>query len=464
MKLGTRKLYSRRIFLRKISSTGLGIVTLSKISCFKSMSLLKSPNIIVLFVDDLGWADINFRIPKKLMPNINQLSQESMVFSNAYSASPTCSPSRASVVTGKHPARLQIVRHIPNTRSEFHVHPRDPVQMPSRNWLPTDVGTYANAIKPFGYKSIFIGKWHLGPEKNFPVYCGFDVQKCVTEFGHPRSYYPPYFRDHHKEFENVPEDKYLTDRLTDDAVDYIKNHDDMNPFQLSLFYYGVHSPFIGRKDLIKKIEMSNPEFTDKELHHAAMVAAIDESIGRIRKALKQKSLHDNTMILFVGDQGGPFNNEPFRGGKPAGLALYEGGARIPFFVHWQNKIKQGVNEELVLTTDIYPTILEAAGGKITNDVVLDGESLIPILTSNKKLNRKEVFLYRSYEDQYACVRHGDWKLIAYRSGKMELYNLNEDISEKNDLSDQKPKVVNSLQSKLFAWEKKMGVEKISGCQ
>jgi arylsulfatase A-like enzyme len=286
-----------------------------------------------------------------------------------------------------------------------------PFLLTANNWLPLEVDTFADGLKQLGYRSAFIGKWHLGLEQYYPVHHGFDEQFGVTDYGYPRGYYPPYFPDECKTYMIAPKDKYLTDRLTDDAVSFIENQNERQPFQLSLFYYGVHSPHQGRRDLVEKLKTKG--LKGSELQHAAMVGAVDESVGRIREALTRRGIADNTMILFLGDQGGPFSNKPLRGEKEGGTALYEGGARIPFIVNWPGVVSPGsTTSEPVLTTDVFPTILDAAGGKVSDYQKLDGVSLMPLLTSKGKLNRDQIVLYRSYEDQYASIRSGKWKLIA----------------------------------------------------
>ncbi|MCF7849489.1 MAG: sulfatase [Kiritimatiellales bacterium] len=415
------------------------------------------PNIVMLFADDLGQADISYRRSRFDIPNMDQLAADGMTFTDAYAASPTCSPSRSAVLTGQHPARLRIVRHVPNNPTgEFNLLAGDPAQMPSRNWLPLEETTYAEALKPLGYKTAFVGKWHLGPESKFPVHQGFDEQYGVTESGHPKSYYPPYFPKTETAYSDVPKTKYLTDQLTDDAVAYIRKQDGTQPFNLTVFYYSVHGPHVGRKDLVEKLKDRGME--KSELHHAAMVEAVDESIGRIRAALAEKGLAENTIVIFAGDQGGQFDNTPMRGGKPAGVALFEGGARIPFIVQWPGVVKPGSSSSIpVVTTDIFPTMVQLAGGDPSSHPKLDGNSLTPLLAANGNLPRDDVFMYRSYESQYAAIRSGDWKLIAYRGGRMELFNLKNDLSEKSDLSAVEPGQLKKLTAKLIAWEKRTGV-------
>jgi arylsulfatase A-like enzyme len=224
----------------------------------------------------------------------------------------------------------------------------------------------------------------------------------------------------------------------------------------------VHAPFQGRRDLLEKFKGQG--FEGRELEHAAMVGAVDDSIGRIREALDKRGIAGNTLLLFVGDQGGPFKNTPLRGGKQGGTACYEGGARIPFMVNWPGVVKPGISDVPVLTDDVFPTLLEAAGGRISSCLNLDGKSLIPLLKRTGSLDRKEVYIYRSYEDQYAAIRSGNLKMIAYRSGKTELYDIKEDISETFDLSAKMPGMVAEMKEKLLAWEKNLGLDEISGCK
>jgi len=416
------------------------------------------PNIVFLFADDMGQADISYRRDKFDISNIDRLAADGVTFTDAYTASPCCSPSRASAITGQHPARLMLVRHIPaQNGKEFHVSPKDPAQMPSRNWLPLETTTYAEALKTLGYKTAFIGKWHLGPESKFPNRQGFDEIYGVTEAGHPRNYYPPFFKSK-TVYANAPKDAYLTDLLTDDAVAYIRRQDGSKPFCLTLFYYAVHTPHVGRKDLVEKLQSRG--FEKEELHHAAMMEAVDESVGRIRAALLEKGLTENTVIVFSGDQGGLFDNSPMRGGKPAGMALFEGGARIPFIVCWPGVIKPGSKVSVpVSTLDLFPTFVQMAGGDLSIYENLDGQTLLPLLMGKKQPDRREIFMYRSYDPQYAAIRCGDWKLIAYRDGRKELYNLKNDLSEQNDLSASNPVMLKKLTDLLMAWEKRTHVYK-----
>lgn len=430
----------------------------------------EQPNILLFFVDDMGWASRTSKDPIYETPNIDQLSKDGLEFESTYIATPTCSPSRATLLTGQHPARIKMPRHIPHqaqygfdkkgrTDQKWNLWPKDPAQVPSVNWLDLEYTTYAEALKEQGYYNLFVGKWHLGDERYHPIHQGFDKQIGTSNWGHPRSYYPPYFKssDVYKDVK----DRYLTDKLTDDAVSFLETYDKKKPFMLSMWYYAIHTPFEGRKDLVKHFEEKG--LRGKHAQHAALVSGIDESIGRIRTALKAQGLDKNTMVIFLSDQGGILNNKPFRGGKMIDT-LYEGGSRVPFIVSWPGVTKPGTkNTSLVQSTDLFPTFVEIAGGDTSKYQHLDGVSLLNTIKQNSKLDRGEpLFGYRAYQDLYATVREGDWKLAAFRSGNAKLYNIADDISESTDVSRHHEEKVNELVKKLTTWEKEMGVEEYSG--
>lgn len=444
------------------------------LSCITSMTLAdERPNIVLFFVDDLGWNNLEYRNPDLFhTPNIDRLAAEGMDFQQCYVASPTCSPSRATLLTGKHPARLGLVRHIPTgpkhpdfdefgrTTAEFNLWEKDPAQFPCRNWLPLEEVTYAEALREKGYFNLFLGKWHLGHEPYHPIQQGFDQQIGTSNFGHPKSYYPP-FAPHGAVFPDAQDD-YLTDRLTDEAVTFVEKYNRDQPFMMSFWYYNVHTPNVGRKDF-KQQFVGTPGLEGKRTDYAAQVAAVDESIGRVLSAIKAKGIGEKTLVIFTSDQGSLFEWEPYRGCKRSDT-LCEGGARVPLIVKWPGVVKSKcINESVVQTTDLFPTLVDAAGGNPSAFENLDGVSLMPIVRSNKTLDRKEpLFGYRAYEDQYVSVRDGDWKLLGYRSGKTLLYNVAQDRGEHTDLARKHPAKTKALIENLIAWEKEMGVEQYSG--
>ena len=435
-------------------------------------SLEEKPNILLLFVDDLGWFDLGLRDSSYETPNIDALSREGFNFTQAYSPSPTCSPSRAALLTGKHPARLKLVRHIAHDRNQgfdasgrpdrkFSLWETDPAQMPSANWLDLEHITYAEALRDKGYHNEFIGKWHLGHEPYYPVHQGFDRQIGTSNGGQPRSYYPQYFRD--PDILEAEDNHYLTDRLTDEAVSFIEQYSEDKPFTLSFWYYAVHTPHQGRADLVEHFEEKG--LVGRRAHFAAMVKSVDESVGRIRNALKAKGIDKKTVIIFLSDQGGFFGSDSLRGKKTEDT-LFEGGARIPMIFYGDSFAKNGVeNDSPVQLLDIFPTLVEIAGGDPDAYPEIDGVSLLDTLKTNDSLDRSEpIYGYRAYEDLYASVRNFDWKLLAYRSGKTELYRNVKATREDEDIAEDYPEIVEGLTKRLIKWEKKMGVEEYSGVQ
>lgn len=455
-----------------IAGVTMSTATTAAEKSFTTKSSTAQPNVVLFFVDDMGWSSRTMRDEVYETPHIDKIARDGLEFESAYIPTPTCSPSRAALVTGQHPARIGMPRHIPHkaqygfdkfgrTDTKYNIWGKDPAKVPSVNWLDTEYVTYAEALKSQGYYNMFIGKWHLGHEGYHPVDQGFDAQIGATNWGHPNSYYPPYFKNS-AVYKEVKE-RYLTDKLTDDAVRFIQDYKQSQPFMLSMWYYAIHTPFEGRKDLVTHFKAKG--LSGKQAHHAALVSGIDESVGRVRAALEQKGLDKNTVIIFLSDQGGLLDNKPFHGGKKIDT-LYEGGARVPLFISWPGVTKAGSkNNTPIQSIDLFPTLVELAGGDVNAYDNLDGISLLSSIKNGTAIERnKPLFGYRAYEDLYASVREGDWKLVAYRSGKVKLYNIKEDIGEKNDLATSKPTKVAALKTKLVNWEKTMHVEQYSGVQ
>jgi arylsulfatase A-like enzyme len=323
---------------------------------------------------------------------------------------------------------------------------------PSRNYLPLEEVTYAETLKEYGYYNMFVGKWHLGSGKYYPENQGFDKTFGTTDNGHPNNYYFPFFKEGDpKEFQKkYKEGDYLTDLLTDGAVDFIKNYDKAQPFMLSFWYYSVHGPSVGRKDLLKKYQ--DLGLKGKYADHAAMVEAMDESVGRVRKALKGKGIEDNTVIIVLSDQGGAYTNAPLAGGKKGGNTLGEGGARVPLLISYPGVTKSNTETAIpVQSIDIYPTLVEIASGKKYENNKIQGVSLVPLL-KGKSIQKRSLYFFRSYEDQYAAVINGDWKLVKYQSGKFQLFNVTKDISEKNNLIGSGLEIENILKKDIANWE------------
>ncbi len=418
------------------------------------LSAQSKPNIVILFVDDWGWSDVGYRNNQFYTPNIDQLKKDGMEFVRAYIPTPTCSPSRASLLTGKEAIRLEMPRHIEHKNKDgtndekYNYWKNDPAKMPSINWLPLNEVTYAELLKEQGYFNMFIGKWHLGHEPYYPIYQGFDDMFGTGNWGHPKNYYPDFFKD--ELLENYT-DEYLTDVLTNKAVDFINEYDRPAPFMMSLWYYNVHSPHVGRKDFINKFLEKG--YNEKEAIYASMVASMDESVGSVRAALKSKGIDKNTIILLFSDQGGYYSNAPLSGGKIGGNTLGEGGSRVPFLVYYPGVTTPGSESNTpIQTIDVFPTLAEIASNKTYKSREIQGKSLLPEM-SGEKLKSRDLFFYRSYEDQYAAIIFEDWKLIKYRSGKYKLFNVVDDISEKKNLIGKGFSIEKRLKRKLNKWEK-----------
>lgn len=414
----------------------------------------EQPNIVILFADDLGWADLGYQNPKFDTPNINQLKNDGTYFAHTYVSTATSSPSRSSLLTGKEALRCGFVRHIYDTedetaeRPEFQTFDKDPGNMKSRAWLPLEEITYAERLKEHGYYNMFVGKWHLGHADYFPTKQGFDEMYGTTEHGHPKSYYQPFFKTQNP-FPNATKDEFLTDLLTDGAVSFVEEYDKKQPFLLNVWYYGVHGPHVGRKDLIAKYEARGLQ--GKDAIYAAMVEAVDQSVGRIRKAIADKGLADNTIFIFTSDQGGLFTNAPLSGGK-IGNTLGDGGSRVPMIIYAPNMKAMGTTyNQPVQTLDIYPTLVELASNKRCKEKQIQGVSLLPVLNGGK-LKDRDLFLHRSYEDQNCAIVRDGWKLIKYRSGNLELFNLNVDESETTNLVNAEPKRCKQMLKTLNKWQ------------
>ena len=410
------------------------------------------PNFIVFFIDDLGYYDVGFRNEKFYTPNIDKLAGESLEFSYAYVPSPTCSPSRVGLYTGVHPAKLEFFRHLPgNPKGEYHQWEGDPAHLPSRNYLPLEAVTYAEVLKELNYNTFFAGKWHLGHGEYNPESQGFDKYVSGGNGTGSTKKYVQVTADGKKK------EVYVTDLLTDSIVNYIQSYKSEQPFLLQLSYWNVHTPNVGREDLVEFYKERG--LSGKEAEYAAQVTSIDESVGRVLDALDQKDFEENTIIIFTSDQGSYFPNLPLRGTKEVGTALYEGSTRVPFLIKWPGVTKPGSKkDEPISTLDVFPTLIDIAGedpGKYNN---LDGYSLTRLIKGDQSPERGHLVFYRAYDAQYAAVLSKDgWKLVAYRGKKYELYNIHNDIGEENDLAENNPEKMDELVKVLRAWEESAGL-------
>jgi arylsulfatase A-like enzyme len=417
-------------------------------------------NFVFILIDDMGWRDPGcYGSTFHQTPNIDRLAARGVRFTNAYAACPVCSPTRASILTGKYPARLHLTDWLPGRADRPS---QKLLRARLQQYLPLEEVTLARALKPAGYVSASIGKWHLGGPAYYPEKHGFDVNVGGTHTGSPPG---GYFKFKTPTMTARSDTEYLTDRLTAEAVRFITKHKD-RPFFLYLAHYGVHIPLQAKKEKVARYRARvKPENAQHNPLYAATVESVDESVGRIMKKLEELKIGDRTVIVFTSDNGGlsvkegpntpATSNAPLRAGKGY---LYEGGIREPLIVRWPGVTKPGrVCDVPVSSVDYYPTILEIAGVKARPQQVLDGVSLVPLLKETGKLKRTALYWhYPHYSNQGGkpggAIRRGDFKLLEfYEDGKRELYNLNKDIGEKTDLAAKMPEKVKELQRMLKKW-------------
>jgi len=443
------------------------------------------PNIVVFLVDDLGYMDIGANNPECFYetPNIDDLAKSGMRFTDGYAANPVCSPTRYSLMTGKYPTRVQATNYFGGKRSEKF----NPA--PLNGQMPLDEITIAQALKGKGYVTFFAGKWHLGStEKHLPQNRGFDVNIGGHHGGGPYSgekYFAPFKNPQIKE--ESPVGDHLPDRLARETVKFIKAHKD-KPFLTYLSFYSVHTPLIGRPDLVEKYKKKAASITGEEFGeeeqiwakdkarkvrtlqkhpvYAAMVEAMDQAVGKVLQQLEDSGVADNTIVLFTSDNGGlatseglPTSNLPLRGGKGW---VYEGGIREPWIVRYPGITKAGaVSNEPICSIDLFPTLASAAKVEITHEI--DGLNLLPAL-KGESLKRKALYWhYPHYGNQGnfpgGAIREGDFKLVErYEDGQVHLYNLKEDLAEQHDLAKEMPERVQQMRAHLHQWYKSVDAQ------
>ncbi len=480
----------------------------------------KAPNIIMFLVDDLGWKDLGcYGSEFYETPNVDKLAKEGVRFTNAYAACHVCSPTRASILSGKYPARINLTDWLPG-RNDFAYQKLKNVDVIQH--MPDEESTLAEALRAQGYKTAIFGKWHLGEAPEDPTKHGFDIH-VPSEWnkGWPLAYNAPFRLPGY----DGNSGEYLTDRLTTDALKYIEDNQE-KPFFLYLAHFAVHDPIQGRQDLVEKYKKKlasmpesdtppyilegNPDsdpLTIEErvtllkdpayagfsqlprgtvkvkqrqdnVQFAAMVEAMDESLGRVMDKLKELGIDDNTIVIFASDNGGmaagnfgrpskvldpnkpdvhvSTSNLPLRGAKGW---LYEGGVRVATIVRWAGVKSPGtVSDVPIVSTDFYPSILEMLGLPQLPDQHVDGKSFVPVLKGKKDLNRDAIYWHVPHYSNHGmqspggAVRYKNFKLIEYyENGTVQLFDLAKDIGELNDISKQNPEKVKELKEMLHKW-------------
>jgi arylsulfatase A-like enzyme len=423
------------------------------------------PNVVLFLVDDFGWGALScMGSPFHETPNIDALYKSSMVFPNGYAACTVCSPSRAAILTGCYPGRTHLTDWIVGHKKPF-------AELAVPDWkmkIDHDRITLAEALQEQGYATEFIGKWHLMPieqpelmNDHYPQSHGFDVNIGGREWGQPKGpgkYFYPWDMPN---VEGGKEGDFLTDRLTDYAVEFIEQPR-ANPFFLYFSYYTVHGPIMGKPELVQKYEAKKKtgDFKLYDSAYAAMVQSLDESVGRVLNKLEKTGQADNTIVLFTADNGA--NKNIYCGGLRDFKGFsHEGGTREPFFIKGAG-IAPGSCDVPVIGMDLYPTLLDLIDAPLKPDQHLDGVSLEPLLKQSGTIPKRSLFWHYPHYHRtlpYGAIRNGNWKLIEFfEDGALELYNLASDPHEENNLSKSSPEKASQLLDELKAWRTEVGAQ------
>ena len=450
----------------------ISILVLSICLSALTYAAAEKTNFVFLLVDDLGWGDFGcYGAEFYETPNIDKLAEQGMLFTDAYAACTVCSPSRAAILSGRYPARL----HLTDWNSG-HERPFAKLSVP--DWkmkIDHDRVLLPEALKEGGYATGFFGKWHLMPngqpdmKEHFPTDHGFDINVGGREWGQPRGpgkYFAPFGMP------NLDDGKpgdFLTDKLTDAALKFIdENGEKKSPFLLYFSYYTLHGPIMAPPELmakykekVKGFENTKNEFLNPA--RAGMVEKLDDSIGRIMARLEELGIAENTVVILTGDNGGDYD-ETTGGLRDYKAYAHEGGVREPLIVKWPGKTEAGSKcSEMVIGTDFYPTLLDIAGLPARPEEHMDGVSIAPLLTGEAaSLDRDALYWhYPHYHrtNPYGAIRDGDFKLIEfYDDGRLELFNLAEDINETRDLAGSQPQKAAELLEKLQVWREAVGAQ------
>ncbi len=434
----------------------------------------RKPNVVFILADDLGWTDLAVQGSKYYeSPNIDRLAAQGLRCTSGYTCGPNCQPTRAALMSGQYGPRTGVYTVGGIDRFNWRSRPLRPVDNITE--LPLDKVTLGQAMKSAGYATGYFGKWHLGQTgAHHPGRRGFD--EAITSMGKHFNFVtqPPV---------KYPPGTYLADFLCDKTVDFIRRHKD-GPFYVELAHFAVHAPHEAKSDLIAHFKPKSPVGGHHDPVYAAMIASVDESVGRVLAVLDELHLTENTLVIFSSDNGGVggysregikrnqeevTDNAPLRSGKGS---LYEGGVRVPYIFRWPGRIPTGtVTDTPIISIDLYPTLLELAGGKPQPGYTLDGVSYVKLLTSGGTADLGREALYWHFpgylgagRDQWrttpaGSVRRGDWKLIEFfEDMHTELYNLKDDIGEKHNQARAKPELARELTEKLHAWRTAIGAK------
>lgn len=422
----------RRGFLRLV---GAGAAALALPGRPAWAAPARKPNIVLILADDLGYGELGVYGGKDVpTPHIDSIARDGVRFTDGYVSCPVCAPTRAGLMTGRYQERFGL-----------ELNPGPPPGQPGYG-LPLEEATIAERLKPLGYATGMVGKWHLGyTTDRAPNARGFD--EFFGFLAGSDAYLPPRPSPILRNTTVVQEPAYLTDAFAREAAGYIGKHA-AEPFFLYFAPNAVHNPAEATEKYLARF----PNLTGRRRTFAAQLSALDDAVGEVLQALREQKLEQDTLVVFLSDNGGPTPqtssaNGPLRGTKGQ---VYEGGTRVPFMAKWPGHIKAGqVYREPVISLDLHPTFVKAAGGSAQPQWRLDGVDLLSWL-DGKQSGRPHETLYWRFGDQWA-IRQGDWKLLSPRTGTPELYHLSEDLGEAHDLAAQEPARAKALQEAWQAW-------------
>jgi arylsulfatase A len=430
-------------------------------------------NVVLFLIDDLGWKDLGcYGSDYYQTPNIDRLASEGTRFTNGYAACNVCSPSRAAILAGKYPARMLLTQWLPSGRWSASKNKLREGRYVAN--LALEEFTIAEAMRAGGYRTAFMGKWHLGTETYYyPEHQGFDVNVAGRDYGAPGSYFYPF-----KGSWRIPTTgkmlrkstplagkagDYLVDRIAEEASAFIRGNA-AKPFFLMVSHYAVHTPLQGKKDKIAAYSAVAAEKQQGKPAYAAMVESVDDSVGLVMQTLRDLKLEDKTMVVFTSDNGGfarATDHSPLRANKGSN---HEGGIRVPFIIKVPGK-PAGVSDVPVIGTDLYPTILAAAAQPARPFQHLDGQNLMPLLDGSGAIDREALYWHYPHYNQHpqafpsGVIRAGDWKLIEkFESGELLLYNLATDLGETTNVAEAEPEKAAQLLKQLKAWRADVGAD------
>jgi arylsulfatase A-like enzyme len=481
LKTQNNKMMKKIIALLVIMSSILMVTTIRAETAINNKS---KQNVIFILIDDMGWMDCSvYGSQYYETPEIDRLASMGVRFTQAYSANPLCSPTRAAILTGRYPSRFDLTSaagHLPaNPDEKFGIRENAPdwqkVRTPNiRTYMPLEEQTIAEVLKEEGYVTVHIGKWHVGDEDYYPEKQGFDYNIGGYNLGWPRSYFSPY---NNEKLPDGPDGEHITDRLTDEAINFIRTNNDTS-FYMNLWYFSVHGPFHAKKELVEKYEKKNdPRGRQGYPIMGAMIESLDQNIGRLIDELEELKLLDNTILVFTSDNGGVeyisdhgmpvTNNYPLRYGKGN---VHEGGIRVPCIVYWPGKTQKGaVSDQTISSVDFFPTILEMLGMKekeTSNEI--DGISITQALQGGEIPPRDGIFIdfphYTIAPGNYPSniLINDRWKFFrVYGVGEnkghyYKLYDIRNDLREEFNQAANYPKLVKNYDRMITKHLKKIG--------